>query len=345
MIPADALNSLKALALAQKPLVTATSPSSAATTFEPGQKFQATVQAQLAPGVFRVKVADQLLQLQLPGAIRTGDTITLQVVSLLPRLTFNMAASANPLSTSDQLSETSRLLSSLTQQPLEKSFVRPSNSAPLWTGTTQFPDTTELAGNLHTALSQSGLFYEAHQAQWLAGSRNTAQLLQEPQNQPPGNLKIAPERHEQTNDTGNEPAQTPSSTAAGRDRTPLLGIPDHLQPLVHQQLNALETRQVHWQGQVWLNQDMSWKIQEQPSRSPSGMEERHWATQIHLNLPNLGNVTATLHFSSSGLIISLDSDSSTTRAKMGKASSTLISSMTDRGIHVTSALVTQHDNA
>jgi len=346
MIPADALNSLKALALAQKPLVTATSAAAgAASTFEPGQKFQATVQAQLAPGVFRVKVADQLLQLQLPATIRTGDTITLQVVSLLPRLTFNMAASANPLSTSDQLSETSRLLSSLTQQPLEKSFVRPTNSAPLWTGATQLPDTTELADNLHTALSQSGLFYESHQAQWLAGSRNTSQLLQEPQNQPPRNINSSSEKTDQTHVGGNEPAQESSIANAGRERTPLLGIPEHLQPLVQQQLSALETRQVHWQGQVWPNQEMSWKIQEQPSKSPTGGDERLWATQIHLNLPNLGAVTATLHFAGNGLIINLDSDNGATRSKMGKASSTLIAAMTDRGINITSALVTQHDNS
>lgn len=342
MIPVDVLNSLKALALTQKPLVTATSAPSAVAAFEPGQKFQATVQAQLAPGIFKVQVADQILQLQLPSNISIGDTITLQVVSLLPRLTFNMAASANPLSTADQLSSTARLLSSLTQQPLEKSFVRPINSAPLWTGATQFPEPTELAEKLHTALSQSGLFYESHQAQWVAGSRNTAQLLQEPQNLPADKVRIAFGLDEKVSRTSTEVNLGVSTASTGQERTPILGIPEHLQPLIQQQLNALETRQVQWQGQVWQHQEMSWKISEESSRSPNGEELRQWATQIHLNLPNLGEVTATLRFASSGLSVTLDADELNTRTKLGTASSILLSAMADRGINITSALVAQH---
>ena len=344
MISADVLNSLKALALTQKPLVTATPATGATAAFEPGQKFQATVLGQLAPGIFKIQVADQLLQLQLPSSIRSGDKITLQVVSLLPRLTFNMSVSANPLSTSDQLSSTARLLSSLTQQPLEKSFVRPANSAPLWAGATPFPDTTELAGKLHSALSQSGLFYESHQAQWLAGSRNTAQLLQEPQNLPAERVKAAMGQNEQTLRTNTTVTLNSATLGAGHERISIPGIPDHLQPLIQQQLHALETRQVQWQGQVWPNQEMNWKIHEESSRSASGEEGRQWSTQIHLDLPNLGEVSATLRFDSGGLSVTLDADQSATRNKLGAASSTLVSGLSDRGISIASALVTKHDD-
>ena len=345
MIPADTLNSLKALALTQKPLITALSATSAASAFEPGQKFQATVQAQLAPGIFKVQVADQLLQLQLPGTIRTGDKITLEVVSLLPRLTFNMAASANPLSTADQLSATSRLLSSLTQQPLEKNFVRPTNSAPLWADATQFPDTTELAGKLHTALSQSGLFYEAHQAQWLAGSRNTAQLLQEPQNQPADKVRAALGLDSKTQRMDTEVTLNSATVSSGRERISIPGIPDHLQPLIQQQLLALETRQVQWQGQVWANQEMSWKVREEQIPSPNDEEGRQWSTQILLNLPNLGEVSATLRFGNSGLSLTLDADTGATRSKLGSASSALVSALSERGISITSALVIPHPSS
>jgi len=319
MIPADVLSSLKALALTQRPLVTAISGSSATTNFEPGQKFQATVQAQLAPGIFKVQVGEQLLQLQLPSNIRTGDTISLQVVSLLPRLTFNMAASANPLSTPDQLSETSRLLSSLTRQPLEKSYVGPSSSAPLWTGAAQFPDTLELADKLHNALSHSGLFYESHQAQWLAGSRNTAQLMQEPQN-----LKA----------TG-----IPTQQQA----FPLSDIPEHLQLLVQQQLHTLETRQVQWQGQVWLNQEMRWTVHEDPAHTANTPESQLWSTEIQLNLPKLGEVTATLSFGMGGLNIALVATETATRNALGKAASSLVSALTERGINVASTRINPHD--
>lgn len=342
MIPADVQNSLKALALAQKPLITATSATAATAAFEPGQKFQASVQAQLAPGIFKVQVADQVLQLQLPNTIRTGDTITLQVVSLLPRLTFNMAASNNPLSTADQLSATARLLSSLTQHPSEKSFVRPTNSAPLWTGAAQFPDTVELAGKLHTALSQSGLFYESHQAQWIAGSRNTAQLLQEPQNQPADKVRAALGLDDKVQRANTGTAPNSVSNSAGAERQSITGIADHLQPLIQQQLNALETRQVQWQGQVWQGQEMNWKINEESSRTPNGEEYKQWATQIQLDLPRLGEVTATLRFGSNGLSITLDAREETTRSQLGTASSALVAALSEHGITVQSTLVTQH---
>lgn len=345
MIPVDVLNSLKALALTQKPLIAATPATGATAGFEQGQKYQAIVQSQLAPGIFKVQVADQLLQLQLPNSIRAGDTITLQVVSLLPRLTFSMAASANPLSTSDQLSATAHLLSSLTQQPLQNAFVRPGNSAPLWTGATQFPDTTELAGKLHNTLSQSGLFYESHQAQWLAGSRNTAQLLQEPQNLPAGQVKATSGFDDYASQANTAVTLNSASVTNGQERISIPGIPDHLQPLIQQQLNALETRQVQWQGQIWPNQEMSWKINEETPHSPSGTEGRQWSTQINLDLPNLGEVTATLRFGSSGLSLTLDADTNATRSKLGAASSMLVSGLSDRGISIASALVTQHDDS
>ena len=341
MIPIiDVQNSLKALALTQKPLITAASAVSPTARFEPGQQYQANVLAQLAPGIYKVQVADQTLQLQLPTSIRTGDTISLQVVSLLPRLTFTMAASANPLSTSDQLSTTARLLSSLSQQPLGKRDVQLSNTTPLWTGETPFPDTTELAGKLHNALSQSGLFYESHQAQWIAGSRNTAQLMQEPQNFPAQKHSAATGPDEGSNRT------SATAVASGQERSAIPGIPDHLLPLVQQQLNALENRQVQWQGQVWAEQQMDWKIRDESQRESGGEGEgRLWMTQIHLNLPNLGEVTATLRFGDAGVSLLLEAAEDKTRAKLGSASSELVSTMSDRGISIISARVNQHDNS
>lgn len=347
MIPVDVLNTLKALTLTQKPLVTATPPAAGAgTVFEPGQKYQGVVQAQLAPGVFKVQVAEQMLQMQLPSNIRSGDKITLQVISLIPRLTFTMAASANPLSTPDQLSSTARLLSSLAQQPLEKSYVRPAQSAPLWTGKMQSPDTAELAGKLHETLSQSGLFYESHQAQWLQGSRSTSQLMHEPQNLPTSLLNNAQARDSNTSSRIDiSITQQSSGIPSSNERNAIPGIPEHLQPLVQQQLNALETRQVQWQGQVWPNQEMNWEIHEESARKPNGEEERQWATQVQLDLPNLGEVTATLRFGSGGLSLTLDATDSATRAKLGNASSRLVAALTERGIATSSAMVAKHDNA
>jgi len=356
MLPANLISTLNALALHDKPLITATpdkNGSNAAKQFELGQKLQGTVQAQVAPNVFNVRVADQLLQMQLPGFIRSGDTITLQVASLQPRLTFTLAASSNPVSTPESLSATARLLSSLSQQPLERSYVRPIQSAPLWTGAQALPDTTQLAGKLHDALSHSGLFYESHQAQWIAGTRPTTQLLLEPQNQLAQNpaLQNNPLQNalaQNANARGTEPAigTLPPSPAGTEQRATTASIPEHLQPLVQQQMNALETRQVLWQGQVWQGQEMRWEVREEsPHRNAQGEQEGQWVTQISLDLPKLGGVSAKLSFNGSALNLKLEVDDEQSRTLLGSAVPQLLTALTERGIPVTQSQVTRHEPA
>ncbi|MBI5889435.1 MAG: flagellar hook-length control protein FliK [Nitrosomonadales bacterium] len=356
MLPANLISTLKALALNDKPLITATPDKNvpnAAKQFEPGQKVQGTVQAQISPSVYNVRVANQLLQMQLPNSIRSGDIITLQVVSLQPRLTFTLAASSNPVSTPESLSATSRLLSSLSQQPLEKSYVRPLQSSPLWTGEQPLPDTTLLAGKLHDALSHSGLFYESHQAQWIAGTRPTTQLLLEPQNKLPPNQSAQPAAPQtlpaQNQDarTVDTPGKTPAPVPAGSEqRIAAPNIPEHLQPLVQQQLNALETHQVLWQGQVWQGQEMRWEVHEEsPHRNAQGVEEGQWITRISLDLPNLGGISARLSFNGNALNLSFDVADAQTRDKLGSASSQLIAALSERGIPVTHTQITRNEYA
>jgi hypothetical protein len=383
MLPANLLNTIKALALAQEPLLTAAADPAPGNTaqFEAGQKLQGNVQAQVSPGTFTVRIANQLVQMQLPESIRSGDTIALQVIATQPRLTFSMAASANPLSTPEQLGSMARLISALSQQAPEKAYIRAPQSAPLWTAQ-QAPESGKLATLLQQALSNSGLFYESHQMQWLEGTRSTAQLLNEPQNQPP-------EQAAASVVTANGSAQPPAATAgagtpaaasdaakaaalseslntltmtdATAKTTPnnadaqstspsaalpqaegkALNIPAHLQPLVQQQLNALETRQMLWQGSVWPGQTMQWEIHDQAPQTPAADGQRQWVTQLQLDLPRLGKVAATLSFSSAGLHLALQADSAETRALLGSASTGLVAALADAGIPLISTQVAQ----
>ena len=353
MLPASLISTLKALSVTDKPLITATpdkSTTNAGKQFELGQKVQGTVQAQVAPNIYNVRVATQLLQMQLPAFIRSGDIITLQVASLQPRLTFTLAASSNPVSTPESLSAASRLLSSLSQQPLERSYVRPIQSAPLWTGEQTSPDTTLLANKLHDALSHSGLFYESHQAQWIAGTRPTTQLLLEPQNQLPQNQpsqNAVPHSPATRNPETALNLQAAAQNIAGgsEHRLAALTIPEHLQTLVQQQLGTLETHQVLWQGQVWQGQEMRWEVHEEsPHRNAQGEEEGQWITQIHMDLPNLGNVSARLSFNGNALNLSLEVVDSQTRDKLGNASSQLVAALAERGIPVINTQITQNEH-
>lgn len=332
MLPTDVLNTLRALSLNEKPLITPApdKDNSDKGAFELGQKVQGAIQAEVSPGLFKVRVLEQMLHMHLPESLKSGDVVELQVMSLQPRLTFSLSASSNPLSTPEQLSNTSRLLSFLAQQPLEKAHVRAARSDPLLATAEAATDTGKLAGKLHESLSQSGLFYEAHQAQWMAGARSTAQLLQEPQNLLTASTKTP---------SGDTAAVTVNTSNAPN-------IPAQLQPLVQQQLNALETRQVLWQGQVWPNQKMDWEIHEEtPRRSAAEYDSAgaQWATQIRLDLPNLGEVAALLRFNQHGLSITLDAADADTRALFGSASSQLAATLAERGINVFSTLLASHD--
>lgn len=362
MLPANLNPALKALAFADRPLITATPDKAVANAgkqLEVGQQVRGTVQAQVASGVFNVRVAEQMMQLKLPSFVKSGDIIQLQVVALLPRLTFTLAASSNPVSTPESLSAAARMLSSLSQQPLERSHVRPIQSAPLWTGTQAQPDTALLAGKLHEALSRSGLFYESHQAQWIAGTRPTAHLLQEPQNQlqpKPAAAQFAnPAQAQATAAPAANTAHTahaaearlpPAAMVAEQPRAATPGIPEHLQTLVQQQLNALETRQVLWQGPVWQGQEMRWEVREEsPRHTEQGLEEGQWITRIDLNLPNLGGVTAQLSLTGEALSLRLEANNELTRERLGNATSQLVATLTELGIPVTQTMVVQHEHA
>ncbi|MBI5659688.1 MAG: flagellar hook-length control protein FliK [Nitrosomonadales bacterium] len=333
---ANLLNTIKALALRQKPLITvAAEAAPKAASFEPGQRFQGSVQAEVSHGMFRVRIGGQIVQMQLPASIRIGDTVALQVVATQPRLVFSMSASTNPLSTPEQLSSTSRLLSALSQQQPDKAYVRAAQKTPLWP-LQQTPESGKLADLLRDALSNSGLFYESHQAQWLRGARSTAQLLQEPQNQPPAQTRSAAA----TAAAGSPDKGGQLVSSAPEDR--LASIPEHLQPLVQQQLNALETRQMLWQGNIWPGQTMQWEIHEQAAQAPAADGERQWATQLQLNLPRLGPVAAMLRFGGNGLSVKLDVGTAAARAELGGASANLLAVLAENGITVTNMLVTQH---
>jgi flagellar hook-length control protein FliK len=123
-------------------------------------------------------------------------------------------------------------------------------------------------------------------------------------------------------------------------------IPQHLQTLVQQQMNALETHQVLWQGQVWQDQEMRWEVREEsPQHNSPNSEEGHWVTQIHLDLPNLGGVSAKLSFNGNALNLSLEVSDAQSRDKLGNASTQLLTALSERGIPVVHTQITQHEHA
>ena len=342
MLPANLISALQALSVntGKSPVTPVSDAPNQVNKLEPGQQLQGTVQSKISEGMFKVQVAGQTLQMRLPGNIQSGDTIKLEVISLLPRLTFGMVASTNPLSTPEQIGSSARLLSNLAERPIERPIVQQLGNKAVWDVGQQAPETRHLAGALREALGKSGLFYESHQAQWIRGERSINQLLEEPQNLLTGKnvpLSAADQRAalDKASAAQTQPAPVPAKASSD---TPL-PVAKELLHLVQQQLHTLEQHHLVWSGQVWPGQQMQWEIQGQPEHQSQQQDERQWSTEIELALPKLGDIHARLVFAESGLRLTLCAADSKTVELFNRALPSLKNSLADADIPLTVALV------
>jgi len=280
-----------------------------------GQRFTARIESALPDGTFRALVAGRSLTLALPQAATPGDTLELVVAARNPRLVVaeqapDDAARSTPPAT---LSRAGQIISTLlagdeaAPQPATITRAAPLLPAP------EAP-AARIAAVLQQALAESGLFYESHQAQWVAGRYPTEALAREPQArharaQRPAEAAASPKV------ALPEFAQSDrASVSAGTDaaRTPAAPeIPEALQPLVHQQLNAAATGHILWQGQIWPGQDMRWEIEaeREPRHRPDGIEEAEaWKTTLGLTLPRLGSVQVALTLTQAKVSLSVTAD-------------------------------------
>lgn len=113
------------------------------------------------------------------------------------------------------------------------------------------------------------------------------------------------------------------------------------QPIVHQQLEALDTRQIQWQGQVWPGQMMEWEIQEDTPQQTQENEDNapRWSTRLHLELPSLGGVTAHLALDQHGVKVEFAAEDGSTATLMRSEIASLASSMEASGLKVAGLMV------
>ena len=283
--------------------------------FTPGQRVIANLQTAYPGNTYQARIGGRDVTLALPQAANAGDTLELVVSHVTPRAVFATLAqpttSTGTAAATPALSQTGRLISFLlTGQPAAQTAAL-NGGQPMLAAAPQGPgDSALLASRLSTALEQSGLFYESHQARWLAGKLDTAALMQEPQGRnptPPATPATAP--------GGTETITTPRAANEG-----LAPIPERLLPLVHQQLDAVATQNFVWQGQVWPGQTMEWEIEDPAAEGRSTDEpEENWNSTLRLTLPRLGGVEARLHLTPAGVAMRLIADSDTTRQALTAA--------------------------
>lgn len=352
MIHNDVLNQLQFLAkTAVPPLVEVSQTPLEEPQWVPGQRLTAVVLANQPNGRFQVQVGDQILDMNLPRNTQAGDQVELTYVANQPRLTFVLTrdlaaaaadhASAQTLPAANvKVSESARSLGDLLQKLADAGGGKAVGTAPSQPLLTSSPgDVKQFAATLRNALSQSGLFYESHQAQWVAGDRNLTDLLKEPQGKLSNLIQAqtAPAELGQKNPVAPIFAAEPSQAAQG------LRLPVHADAvsLVQQQLQTLDSRQFVWQGPVWQGQPMDWRVEERGAREGgTGDEEMpHWQTSLKLQLPSLGDVHATLAFMpEGGLRINIRAETDTAEM-MTDARGQLVRSMEASGLRVLEMLV------
>jgi hypothetical protein len=193
-------------------------------TLQSGQMFTARILEVLPENTYRALVAGKELTLALPQSAASGDTLNLVVVDRTAKLILAQQAGA-PTTGSPQananttLSAAGQLISSLLQRQGDSP-----PAAQLTRGQPLLPqppaNAAELAAQLGKAVAQSGLFYESHQAQWIAGRMPLQQLLQEPQGQQPPmpRAPAAPANAAPDARTSDAQSNAPTASSANADR-------------------------------------------------------------------------------------------------------------------------------
>lgn len=325
-IPADTISPVRPVGPVT-PVADATQSDSS--NFMLGQKYTAQIGERLANGLSLVNVAGKWLQMRMPDAFNSGDFLELTLIDQSPRLKFLLQTNTPTGSNPTTLSPTGKLLAHLLNPPNASTPKATNNTTPLLPSP---PITTaekvQLLSQLQQVLVISGLFYEAHLARWLKGNRSLQQLRQEPQ----GKL---------------------SATAAGTDSNSTLLIAPKTASLVQQQLHILETGTVSWRGEIWPGQVMEWDITEFPEHEQEKAESANkitqrsdiWQTCIHLHLPNLGKITATLMLDSQGIRIQLNADSDNTTQQFKREQVALATAMQTTGLTIQAMEIQRHETS
>jgi hypothetical protein len=360
MIPADIASRLKLVVpdqpTAPQPLNPVKNLGDVLSDLVPGQRIMAEIQALLPNGTYRALVAQREITLALPFSAKSGDSLELEVVETNGKtalaLVSNRSATSQTTVPQDSvattLSQTGKLIGNLLggiDDQGKRAAPAPLNgNLPL---VKDFPaNAADLAPILKEAISKSGVFYEAHQARWVAGELPTEQLLKEPQGKhsnlaPPLSFDSAlPRTPTEATDT----ARLVSNTGAGSDlpasalaKSPSGQIPPELAPIVQQQLDALATQTYVWQGQIWPGQQMSWEINEQAGKNQGTDDGNgHWQTRLKLKLPHLGDIDASLRLRTSNEVeIALSTQSKHSENSLDAAAANLKQQFEAAGLKLT----------
>lgn len=154
--------------------------------FIKGQDYLAQVMSRADSRHFNVDVGGTLLKMDLGSQARVGQNLTLRFLDETPTLTFQLMSQLTAEAEPDiALSSAARLIDSKLQEAQKQGVPTRFEATGVVTQSPQAPQ--QMAQDLKQALTLTGLFYESHLKAFAEGGRPLAAILQEPQNQPNSN--------------------------------------------------------------------------------------------------------------------------------------------------------------
>jgi hypothetical protein len=282
----------------------------------PGQQVKAEIISNLPNNLYLARIAGEMFKLEIPLNVQPGETMEMTFVSADPRITFQFL---RPEGGGELVSFSSfgKWLSSV---------ARDFPSLPLQAGTlleSAEEGATVLGDRLKAALTQSGLFYEAHLAQWASGGLQLAELLEEPQ----GKLSRAARR------------DGPPQGISGPEEAEFADV--RTLPQVRQQLLLLNSGVLSWKGEAWPGQGMELAV----TARDADEGEREVEAILCLDLAHLGGVEAKLRFGAEGLFLDFVCGRKGSAALLREVGGELRSALASSGLQLTRMVVKDDEAA
>jgi hypothetical protein len=300
---------------------------------EPGASAAATRVPGSAANAASNTSADATQDARGSAATRTGG--------VAQHATAQSAASTANASTFTRLSLDASLLSALIDAATQSKAPAPTPNA-LNVAQQNGP---QLAQTLNQSLQQSGLFYESHLGQWVAGERALDSLRAEPHNA----RGLSNSANAIANANANPNASSmlrADADSAGAKLAAAISMPEALNPVVREQLDAIDLRRVLWQGEVWPQQQAKLEVSEEERRAPeppeSTEENSVWHSKLTLDLPELGHVEIGIALDPRGLQLRLHAATPALDALM-RNDGEFRNALADAGIALHSMDLEHHD--
>jgi hypothetical protein len=314
-----------------------------------GRPLPAEITSRTLDGAAMVRVADTIVQMDLPSDAKVGDRVTLTLLAREPRLTFlfeREPAAHSLVSNTGRLIDT--ILRAVSQDPSMGALIGRNPLLSMPADAASLMPSSGLAPSLQSALTNlfsfSGLFYESHLAQWVAGQRPISDLMQHPQakmhnegavrdqNQM-NRLEILQERSWVQSLLSKLGAKMPAAGQQMPDRTELV-IDRDAAHMIRLQLDVLENRRVFVQGEFWPGQEIEWEIEDdtsQQNREQGEPASQSWQSVLRMNLPLLGSVIATMRLTGEAVQVKLLATDEVTSSALREFGPELISALSEAG--------------